>query len=510
MQARDARAGGPGRLAGLLRSVKTGLFGTLMLMSKRQGASASSSWETYLDTGVRVAQMFSFVVSTRVGAPWPQAMVALTSFSGIFSFEFLSVWYRKQLFEAAWYASFVWVILLGALLLYGVVAFSKNSFPFLWPLRILRILGQLSATVAFIPLLNLLLSSFQCGTKTSNLFWSQGGFDCNSGGFIAVQALSAALAILLTGLSMLFSALFYEANSLSRGLGARAHGRVDIVMLLIQTVLVLVAQTFAELINVGIVIAILAGAGILWLAAFLWTMPFYSHLINAINVASAMAYLWAVVCCVLNNYYPRTDAAIMLYVGLPTAFLAGLQLANWRVNTVLRKQISQLASPYEVELRARFILATAVWGHPFDRRSQVGFLYGIGSMGAGRSAGRGGGMAGTGGAGASAPLLRSSRNGGGPSGAAVVRFGGDGASVADTTAPGGAGGNGGGGANGAPSAAVDDAADVLEDGEDRAAALRRLIPQQVLSDVQALFKNGITRFRGSSILHVFCARFYAT
>lgn len=144
-----------------------------MLMSKRQGASASSSWETYLDSAVRIAQMFSFVVSSRVGAPWPQAMVALTSFSSIFSFEFLAVWYRRQLYEAAWYSAFIWVILLLLLLLYGVIAFSRNSFPFLWPLRILRVLGQLSATVAFIPLLNLLLSSFQCGTKTSNLFWVQ-------------------------------------------------------------------------------------------------------------------------------------------------------------------------------------------------------------------------------------------------------------------------------------------------------------------------------------------------
>jgi len=181
-------------------------------------------------------------------------------------------------------------------------------------------------------------------------------------------------------------------------------------------------------------------------------MPYYTHAMNAAHLAAASAFLWTVLCFTLNNFYPETDAAVLLYCGVPVAAIAGLTAANYRANLVLRTPPSQLGSVYDVELRGRYMLHAALWGHPLEAVGHVG----DGTLG----------------------------------GAAAA-----------------------GGRAGAGEASSEAAAQLLdgeaEDHDDRAAALRRLIPPDVIAEVQALFRLATSRFRTSALLHVFCARFYA-
>jgi hypothetical protein len=83
---------------------------------------------------------------------------------------------------------------------------------------------------------------------------------------------------MLTCLLLLFSIVFasslYDHNSLSNNSGARAHGRADVIMILMKFVLVLVANTFVEHIDRAVVIVVAAFAGAIWicecLATFVW------------------------------------------------------------------------------------------------------------------------------------------------------------------------------------------------------------------------------------------------
>jgi PAS domain S-box-containing protein len=296
-----------------------------------------------------------------------------------------------------------------------------------------------------------LLSTFQC-TSSSNIFWKDAGAECNSTSFTIQQAVSALLAFCLFVLAALFAAIFYESNSLSRYPDARAHGRADIIMLIAQAALVLVGQTFYDVISTWVIILTAAAAGILWLGAYFVFMPYYQHYMNSGNIAGAAAFLWAVLCLTFNNYYPSTDAAITLYCGAPIAAMAGLAISNYRATHILKTPASRLVNAFEVELKARYMLHEALWGHPLEK------------------------------AGESAAILGAPRS---PS----------------THKP---------GEKAEQSEETIGEADLSDDVEDRAVQLRKLIPAEVLVEVQQLYRLGASRFRASSFLHVFCARFYST
>lgn len=147
-------------------------------------------------------------------------------------------------------------------------------------------------------------------------------------------------------------------------------------------------------------------------------------------------------------------------------------------------------------MRARYILHTAVWGHPTARSAgSSGFLYGISNMG-GAGGSSGGAQQATGGG----------TSGGASSSAVAVAVGGtssgggNGSVAASSVAA-----NASGGVFGIRDASAEAA---LEEGEERQVALRRLIPASVLADVQALYRLSAARFRTSAMLHSFCARFF--
>jgi PAS domain-containing protein len=56
---------------------------------------------------------------------------------------------------------------------------------------------------------------------------------------------------------------------------------------------------------------------------------------------------------------------------------------------------------------------------------------------------------------------------------------------------------------------IADDLDAVDEQDDRAAATRRLIPQESVQQAHAIFTQAATRFRQSPMLHIFFARFYA-
>jgi hypothetical protein len=58
-------------------------------------------------------------------------------------------------FLAVFYGTFTFVLLLLALIVYGVMGFTHNYFPSLAPLKLLRVMGSLAAGVLFIPLMEI-------------------------------------------------------------------------------------------------------------------------------------------------------------------------------------------------------------------------------------------------------------------------------------------------------------------------------------------------------------------
>jgi hypothetical protein len=149
---KDSRGGGPGRIAVLLNLWKSGLFGCMFIMNKKMSTSAL---RTRIDLLVRVVQMLGFVVTSKYGVPWPSSMTPIELAFNITNTNFLQKWYKYQLYLFFYYAAFTWVLLLVLLMGYGIGGFMRNNFPSLIPLKVLRVIGNLSAGPLYIPLLQI-------------------------------------------------------------------------------------------------------------------------------------------------------------------------------------------------------------------------------------------------------------------------------------------------------------------------------------------------------------------
>jgi PAS domain S-box-containing protein len=485
---KGARGSGPGAFVAAAAALRNGIFGCMFVMSKKADTSV---WRPRVEVTIRILQMIAFVVSSKVGVPWPAPMAPVESALNIWNTSFLQRWSSYSIFIALYYIAFSYLIVVALLFLYGTVCFIRNHFPSLVPLRFLRVLGIWSAGPLFIPLLQLvselfvssdcisevdvscdvqLMSAFQCNDPDANRFWSDSKAECSSRGMITLQALSLVLSFLLLLFALLFTSIFYESNQLSPSSAAKAHGRADMVLLITQVALVLVGQTFYRQLNTWIIIATAAIAGTMWMGAYVLWMPFYSHSMNTANICGATIYLWAVLCVVLNNYYPAGDAAITLYCGLPVAALAGYSISHARANYILSVPVTRLSSAYEVELRARYMLNTAIWGHALSTSPNSGWN----------------------------PLASVVVV---PSPAAASRTQEKGAhGASDAKGPEGA-------ATGPSDSAAD--VDVSDDLEDRVITLRKRVSSQLLLEILAMYRSCGARFHSSSLLHVFCARYYA-
>jgi hypothetical protein len=149
---KDAQRGGPGRLTVALYSLRTGLFGCMFIMSKKASVSA---FRTHVEVVVRIVQMLGFVLTNKYGTEWPSAIAPLEVMFNVFNTNFLQRWYKYQMYLVGYYLAFTWVVLLVVLMAYGITGFIRNKFPTLVPLRVLQLIGNLSAGPLYIPLLQM-------------------------------------------------------------------------------------------------------------------------------------------------------------------------------------------------------------------------------------------------------------------------------------------------------------------------------------------------------------------
>jgi hypothetical protein len=285
--------GGPSRATSLLRSLRTSVFGAMFVMSRK--ATEEPPLVSYALAALRCAQMFSFIVSSRYGRSWPSFFSRVVDVANVANLGILSAIKDATVYGALYGVALAWALVLAVLLIYSIVCFMRSYYPFLWPFRLLRIMGTLSASIAFIPILQQILASFRC-SNVSNVgridltfhspFWDR--FNCSGPTILTLQIVTAILAVVLIALAVLFAAIFYPNDSLSRGSASRVHGRMNVIMLGIQTVLVLVAQTFVNNVSDTVVIGFVVAAGPIWVGSLLLFMPYYAHNMNRLYCAVSL------------------------------------------------------------------------------------------------------------------------------------------------------------------------------------------------------------------------------
>jgi len=341
-------------LSNFFRATKQGLLGVLAISAKEGGSTWS--WLPWVELVMRTWQMMSFVTDSSLGAPWPSSIAPIDVGGSFTNLRAYSKLFPSQTFAAvSYYLAVVWVTTLVALLAWGIFHFTRESVPFLFPLRVLKQMANLSVGPLNIPLLQLLLTPLGC----------QEGATCDTAWGAVKGGVGVVLAGALTGLMLLFAAAFYDSASLSRSPDASAHGRANVIMLVVKLAATVVGGRVVPNLSVTFVASSLALCGVTWIGTYLYFLPHYRHVMNAANVGGALVFLWSLACLVLNNTYPATDASLTLWIGIPATFLAGCYIATGRAGAIVARPVAQLASVYEVELQNRFLLHHALYGDHF-------------------------------------------------------------------------------------------------------------------------------------------------
>ena len=261
----------------------------------------------------------------------------------------------------------VWTGVFAALFAYAAHCSYANSLPVLWPLRLLRSMGTLSASIAYIPLTYLLLSVFTCGVGEPSDVWEAAGYTCYAGGHLALAAIAGALLAAFVPLAALFACLVFESHPLASSLSAKSNGRADLVFLVIATVLVVVVEVFPHSFGPWACAGVVAAGAATWIATYAVIMPFTRHSANRLQLAVAAANAWTAACLLVALAYPGCDAAVAVYLGLPFAAASGVLIANARAEAIVSAPVSALGTSYDAGLKARYALHAAIWGHPTAR-----------------------------------------------------------------------------------------------------------------------------------------------
>ena len=338
-------------IAATFRLLRNGILNVLAISDMRP--KPPPTYLTILRFCFTIAQLISFIVRSDLGGPpWTGAMAPFSIAVSFTTLNGYQSYFDTGAFALiAWWIAIVWTGLVLGLLIYGVFCFAKNEFPWVLPLKIIRIMGNLSSGVLFIPLLQMLLSTTTCTAL------------CGPTMTIVQIVISALAALFLSALSLLFVGVFYESDIWSRNVEAQAHGRLNIVMLCVQ--LVLVISFTAMRVNVPTLrLLILFACGITWGFAVIYYMPYYSHLINRLLAGGAVLYLAGVVSLAFNYFSTAIDASILYYLLAPLAFIVGVGAADARANSISCSPAERMTSPYEVELKARYMLHQFLFGHP--------------------------------------------------------------------------------------------------------------------------------------------------
>ncbi len=212
----------------------------------------------------------------------------------------------------------------------------------------------LSTGLLFIPLLQILLTS-SCALMFSSA--------CSTYGYYGQLAATILAGIFIIVMALLFSAVFYNSAQLTADLFASSTGRHSIVLLGLQVILVIHQgyNPFDPLLR----IVVTALCGVAWLVAMVYFMPYHAHVMNRAWIAGAMVFLSGVICLAVNQFYSKGDAALLFYLLIPASIGCGMALADWRANWILCCAPDRLNTPFEVDVKARYMVNEALNGHPF-------------------------------------------------------------------------------------------------------------------------------------------------
>jgi len=177
----------------------------------------------------------------------------------------------------------------------------------------------------------ILISIYKCKLGGT---WSVTDWQCFGPAHMTMMVVVSLLLPCFWAFTLCVSAVFFDREYSSDNITSRPHGRVAIAMISIKTGLTLLFTVASDADPWFLHVLVLA-CGVVWLYLFLRYLPMFNQRINRTWSAFAAVFTWAAICAILAKVLadPKSNvAAFVFFIGAPTAAFAGYALAFMQYN----------------------------------------------------------------------------------------------------------------------------------------------------------------------------------
>ncbi|KAI8587328.1 hypothetical protein BDZ88DRAFT_480019 [Geranomyces variabilis] len=229
-------------------------------------------------------------------------------------------------------------------------AFSLNSFPVIWPLKTLRTMLVLFATVLYIPALTIFVS-----------FVADCHEDCTSSPKLIVNIITVIITVVFILIVLAVSATFFDPDP-KESIESRAHSRVHVAYIACRTLLVVLHTTLrvygdpASPVNQWIlaVACVVTSVSLAWMS--LWYIPYYSIRYSMLRTTLNFNFATVSLANVYNLIRPGSDVGIIMLCFLIPASAALSYLCFQARLRMIDEIAAEDADVLTLEIKIRQIL----------------------------------------------------------------------------------------------------------------------------------------------------------
>eukprot|EP00741_Cyanophora_paradoxa_P025733 tig00000391_g24832.t1 len=271
--------GATGLIRAKLEKLRALFYGALFYMTDRSGKEVDIVLSVVLPISLVLVDGFQ-LAALGVTSAWYQPSI---SWLALGPNVMRHIEGSSSLFAVLYWGAVALLALTIALTVYAARMYQIHSFKIL-PIRILRFLVPLLVSALYIPALSLLSTPFYCSITTNRESHPWAEAICVPGQWEASLAASSAVLAAYIPFAAIMASVFHDSDPLSANVGARAHGRVQLAYITVQSALVLLNKGLRTSYPVAFNALLLTGC-LLMVFLMVVLMPYYQHGMNMLRAA---------------------------------------------------------------------------------------------------------------------------------------------------------------------------------------------------------------------------------
>jgi hypothetical protein len=346
------------------QELKNTIFGVLFVLLKEQEISI---YTTLILAIIQFIQLLIFPFHETINETWNSEKVVKVLHSIVNYFNIVTY------LDSTSYDLYVTFFYIGiAILGFAIVnvvyvnyAFSRKKFSFNWPIMILKYIATLFVTILYLPFLDYFISIVACVKdnygNTVHSYFSE--VTCWSGMHILHAVFAIIGSLIFFCMSIVISLTFFEYKSASNDTTARVSARVNFLMIIYKTLMV-ICLTFltGDQFQVLLLALILIGSLILFVR-FYFSSPYHNEIVAKVWSTLHALNLWTAVMLVFAKIMENTlfeGSIIAWLLGIPFVILIILTNRDHRIDLLLIN-VNKFSSGQEVQDQIRYLLKLIEW-----------------------------------------------------------------------------------------------------------------------------------------------------